>query len=327
MKVIFAGTPEFARVALAALIAHGHEIVAVYTQPDRPAGRGMTLKASPVKELALTHKLRVEQPKTLKDPAAQAVLASIEADVMVVAAYGLILPQVVLNMPPMGCINIHGSLLPRWRGAAPIVRAIEAGDTQTGICIMQMDAGLDTGAVISEHIEKILPTDTASTLHDRMAALGARAICQVLASAKRFDCPLPSIPQSEEGASYAAKIAKTEAVLDWRASAQTLVDRIRAFDPFPGSTAIWRGESIKIWAANLWLEGTDSAASQLNFDGFEPGSVVAINPQSVLIRCGSGTQMGLLELTAGQKPGGKRLSGAAFIQALAPTLNDAFERN
>jgi methionyl-tRNA formyltransferase len=327
MKVIFAGTPDFARVALAALIAAGHQIVAVYTQPDRPAGRGLAVKASPVKELALTYGIRVEQPKTLKDASAQSMLASIEADVMVVAAYGLILPEVVLNMPPMGCINIHGSLLPRWRGAAPIVRAIETGDVQTGICIMQMDVGLDTGAVISEHIEPILPTDTASTLHDRLAALGARAICQALGQAVQFDRPLPSVAQPQEGATYAAKVSKSEALIDWRQSAQTIVNRVRAFDPFPGSVAFWRGEPVKIWSANLPIEHQALVGNHLDLTSFEPGSVVAINPQSVVVRCGIGVQIGLIELTAGQKPGGKRLSGAAFMQAMAPALKESFEKN
>jgi methionyl-tRNA formyltransferase len=320
MKVIFAGTPEFARVALAALIAAGHQIVAVYTQPDRPAGRGMALKASPVKELALTHGLRVEQPKSLKDPGAQAILAGFKADIMIVAAYGLILPEVVLNIPPMGCVNIHGSLLPRWRGAAPIVRAIETGDTQTGICIMQMDVGLDTGAVISQHTEPILPADTASTLHDRLAALGARAICQALAQAVQFDRPLLSVAQPQEGATYAAKISKSEALIDWRQPAQAIVNRVRAFDPFPGSVVFWRGELVKIWSANLPVQNQAGVDNQPDLTRFEPGSVVAINPHSV-------AQMGLVELTQGQKPGGKRLSGAAFMQAMAPALKESFEQN
>ena len=257
MRLIFAGTPEFAQVALAALHAAGHEIVLVLTQPDRPAGRGMKLQPSPVKQWALDHHVPVAQPRSLRldgkypedAAAARQTLLDAKADAMIVAAYGLILPQWVLDLPPKGCLNIHASLLPRWRGAAPIHRAIEAGDTQTGITIMQMDAGLDTGDMLLVLPCAIAPTDTTAVLHDRLATLGGQAIVQALASLDS----LPRQPQPLEGVNYAHKIDKAEAALDWALSAEVLARRIRAFDPFPGMTvplATASGvETLKIWQA------------------------------------------------------------------------------
>ncbi|HET7774752.1 MAG TPA: methionyl-tRNA formyltransferase, partial [Azospira sp.] len=232
MKIVFAGTPEFAAQALGALYAAGHEIPLVLTQPDRPAGRGMALQASPVKQLALAQGSEVFQPLTLKETEAQEKLRQVAPDVMVVAAYGLILPQVVLDIPRQGCLNIHASLLPRWRGAAPIHRAILAGDAETGVCIMQMEAGLDTGPVLLSRNLPIDDRDTAQTLHDKLATLGAEAIVEALGC-----LPLPAQPQPTAGVTYAAKLEKSESPLDWRRTAAELDRQVRAFTPFPGSTA------------------------------------------------------------------------------------------
>ena len=244
MRLIFAGTPEFAAQALQAIVVAGHDVALVLTQPDRPAGRGMTLQPSAVKKVALEHGIEVFQPLTLKDTEAQAKIAAIGAEVMVVAAYGLILPQAVLDMPRFGCINIHGSLLPRWRGAAPIQRALLAGDTKTGVCIMQMEAGLDTGPVLLRGAFAIEATDTTATLHDRLAGLGARLIVEALGK-----LPLPTEPQPTEGITYAHKIEKAEALIDWTKSAAELDRHIRAFNPFPGAQAVLGGQTVKFWQA------------------------------------------------------------------------------
>jgi methionyl-tRNA formyltransferase len=308
MRLIFAGTPEFAREAMVALHAAGHEIVLVLSQPDRPAGRGMKLQASPVKQWALEHSVPVAQPRSLRldgkytedAAAAREALFAAQADAMIVAAYGLILPQWVLDLPPQGCLNIHASLLPRWRGAAPIHRAIEAGDTETGITIMQMDAGLDTGDMLLVRAEPILPTDTTAVLHDRLAALGGEAIVQALAS---LDA-LPHQPQPAEGVNYAHKIEKAEAALDWSLPAEVLARRIRAFDPFPGMTVPLTtdagSETLKLWQAVA--EPLQTAA--------EPGTVVQADAQGVRVACGQGQ----LCLTQLQRPGGKRLSAADFLR-------------
>jgi methionyl-tRNA formyltransferase len=308
MRLIFAGTPEFAREAMVALHAAGHDIVLVLTQPDRPAGRGMKLQASPVKQWAADHAVPVAQPRSLRldgkypedAAAARELLRAAQADVMIVAAYGLILPQWTLDLPPRGCLNIHASLLPRWRGAAPIHRAIEAGDTQTGITIMQMDAGLDTGDMLLLRHEAIGPNDTTAVLHDRLAALGGQAIVQALAS---LDA-LPHAPQPSEGVNYAHKIDKAEAALDWSLSAEALARRIRAFDPFPGMTVPLttdRGtESLKLWHAVA--EPLPSPA--------EPGTVVHADATGVRVACGQGQ----LCLTQLQRPGGKRLGAADFLR-------------
>lgn len=308
MRLIFAGTPEFAQVALAALHAAGHEVVLVLTQPDRPAGRGMKLQPSPVKQWALDHQVPVAQPRSLRldgkypedAAAARQALLDARADAMIVAAYGLILPQWVLDLPPKGCLNIHASLLPRWRGAAPIHRAIEAGDTQTGITIMQMDAGLDTGHMLLVCTEPILPSDTTAVLHDRLAALGGQAIVQALASL----ASLPHQPQPAEGVTYAHKIEKAEAALDWRLSAEVLARRIRAFDPFPGMTVplvMASGvETLKLWQAH----------AQDHRGAAEPGTVLSADETGVRVACGQGQ----LCLTQLQRPGGKRLNAADFLR-------------
>ncbi|MCM0043901.1 MAG: methionyl-tRNA formyltransferase [Burkholderiaceae bacterium] len=304
MRVVFAGTPEFAAVALAALHDVGFEIPLVLTQPDRPAGRGMQLQPSPVKQLAIRHGMPVAQPLSLRrdgkhpEDAAQAheLLRATPHDVMVVAAYGLILPASVLGIPPLGCINIHASLLPRWRGAAPIHRAIEAGDTETGITIMQMDAGLDTGDMLLAAREPITAGDTTASLHHRLAALGGRLIVDALR--RLADGGLPRTPQPTAGVTYAAKIAKEEAALDFRLPAEVLLRRIRALNPFPGASAQIDGVTLKVWGAH-------GAAM-----GGEPGRVLAVDADGVMVGCG----VGALRLTELQKPGGKRLPAAAFLQ-------------
>ncbi|MEZ2350680.1 methionyl-tRNA formyltransferase [Caballeronia sp. RCC_10] len=305
LRVVFAGTPEFAAAALAAIHAAGFQVPLVLTQPDRPAGRGMKLTASPVKRFALEHGLAVAQPTSLRragkypQEAADAIdlLRATPHDVMVVAAYGLILPQEVLDIPPRGAINIHASLLPRWRGAAPIHRAIEAGDTETGITLMQMDAGLDTGAMIREARTNIDPDDTTATLHDRLAQMGANLIVAALRDLER-DGSLPSVPQPDDGTTYAEKIAKHEAALDWRRPAEALVRQVRAFDPFPGAVGTLDDAAIKIWAAQA-LSGVTG----------EPGVIVDVSPEGVVVACGDGA----LRLTQLQKPGGKRLPVREFL--------------
>ena len=307
MRAIFAGTPEFAAVALAALHAAGIEIPLVLTQPDCPAGRGMQLQASPVKQFALAHQIPVAQPTSLRldgrfpEQAKQAhdLLRATAHDVMVVAAYGLILPPSVLAIPPLGCINIHASLLPRWRGAAPIHRAIEAGDAETGITIMQMDAGLDTGDMMLVSREPISPQDTTGELHDRLTALGGRLIVDALL--RLAEGRLTRTPQPDEGVSYAAKISKDEAALDLRLPASTLLRRIHAFNPAPGAS-VQSGDSVlKIWRAER-IAGSG-----------EPGLVLAVDAQGVTVACGEDA----LLLTELQKPGGKRLPAANFLQGFS----------
>jgi methionyl-tRNA formyltransferase len=306
LKLVFAGTPEFARYSLQALIEAAprlqFSISAVFTQPDRPAGRGQQLQASPVKMLAQAHQIPVEQPASLKTIDAQALLRAYPCDLMIVAAYGLLLPQIVLDMPRLGCINVHGSVLPRWRGAAPIVRAIEAGDTQTGICIMAMEAGLDTGPVYSTTLCPIEPQDSASSLHDKLAILGGQALVDSLPGI--FAGQLKAVAQPEHGITYAHKILKSEANIDWTQSAIQLANRIRAFDPFPGATTVWNGQLLKCWAANaLSVHPNPNAA---------PGTVVQLAADFFVVATGSGA----LAITSAQLPGAKRLSGAAMINAL-----------
>ena len=308
MRLVFAGTPEFAREAMAALHAAGHEIALVLTQPDRPAGRGMKLQASPVKQWALAHGVPVAQPRSLRldgkypDEAAAAreALLAANAECMVVAAYGLILPQWTLDLPPRGCLNIHASLLPRWRGAAPIHRAIEAGDAETGITIMQMDAGLDTGDMLLVRTMPIGQDATTATLHDQLAKLGGECIVAALAAPDA----LVRTPQPSEDITYAHKIEKAEAALDWAQSAEVLARRIRAFDPFPGMTVplVHNGQTeiLKLWAANA--EPLAKAT--------EPGTVVQADASGVRVACG----VGQLCLTQLQRPGGKRLSAADFLR-------------
>lgn len=304
MRLIFAGTPEFAAQALQAIVAAGHDVALVLTQPDRPAGRGMTLQPSAVKKVALEHGIEVFQPLTLKDAEAQAKVAAVGADVMVVAAYGLILPQVVLDMPRLGCINIHGSLLPRWRGAAPIQRALLAGDAETGVCIMQMEAGLDTGPVLLRGAFPIAATDTTATLHDRLAELGAKLVVEALGQ-----LPLAAEPQPAEGVTYAHKIEKAEALIDWRKSAAELDRHIRTFNPFPGAQALFRGQTVKLWQATPVAEQG------------ELGAILAVDRHSVVIACGEGA----LAVTELQKAGGKRLPVQQFLAGHPLTVGDRFD--
>jgi len=295
MRLIFAGTPEFAAAALKALIAAGHDIPLVLTQPDRPAGRGMKLRMSPVKEVALAHGLAVSQPENLKTEESRQPIRTAAADLMVVAAYGLILPQAVLDMPRLGCVNIHASLLPRWRGAAPIHRAIEAGDRETGITLMQMDRGLDTGAMLSRSVLPILGTDTTGTLHDKLAELGAREIVALLPelAADR----VTATPQDNTLATYAAKIGKDDARIDWCRPATDLDRRIRAYTPFPGAFCLLAGEPLKIWRA------TPSAGSG------KPGEILAVDRHGIRVAC----KEGVLDIAEVQKAGGKRLPVEAFL--------------
>jgi methionyl-tRNA formyltransferase len=297
MKLIFAGTPEFAARALEALLAAGHQVVLVLTQPDRPAGRGMALQASAVKKVALTHGIPVFQPERLKDPATHEPIraACIDggAELMVVAAYGLILPQAVLDLPRRGCINIHASLLPRWRGAAPIHRAIEAGDEQTGITLMKMEAGLDTGPMLLAQAIEIDAEDTTGSLHDRLAAVGGKLVVDALA---RFD-QLSVVSQPEAGVTYANKIDKAEAKLDWDQPATILARKLRAFNPFPGATVTLAGEPVKVWRGDV-VEG----------DG-RPGQILAADAAGIVVACGENS----LRLTELQKPGGRRVTSADFL--------------
>ncbi|MFA7239801.1 MAG: methionyl-tRNA formyltransferase [Sulfuricellaceae bacterium] len=305
MNLIFAGTPDFAAAALTALLAAGHTIPLVLTQPDRPAGRGMKLTASAVKQVALARGLPVMQPTGLKDAATQREIAAPGADIMVVAAYGLILPQAVLTIPRCGCLNIHASLLPRWRGAAPIQRAILAGDRESGVTIMQMDAGLDTGAMLLKRTLPIAPDDTAATLHDKLAALGAEAIQAALAQYSE----LTPQPQDERAATYAAKLTKEEGRLDWNRSATELSLAVRAYNPFPVAHATYKGEAWRIWQAT-------PEAAQGN-----PGEILRADRQGILVACGADA----LLLTAVQKAGGKRMPVADFLAGNPVAAGERFD--
>jgi methionyl-tRNA formyltransferase len=318
MRVIFAGTPEFARIALERLHAAGFTIPLVLTQPDRPAGRGMKLQPSPVKAFALEHGIAVAQPRSLRldgkypddAAAAKSAIEAARADVMVVAAYGLILPQWVLDAPRLGCMNIHASLLPRWRGAAPIHRAIEAGDAETGVTIMQMDAGLDTGDMLLVERIRIAPDDTTGTLHDKLAVLGGRLIVEALEIAACGG--LTRTPQPAEGVTYANKIEKAEASIDWSQPAEVIARRVRAFNPAPGASAVLRGETIKIWRAQA-LPGRGSVAA---------GTIVSVDERGIGVACGDG---GRLEITELQRAGGKRLASAEFLRGFALEPGQRFE--
>lgn len=311
MRVAFAGTPEFARVALAQLHAAGFDIPLVLTQPDRPAGRGMKLQASPVKQWALEHGVPVAQPHGLRldgkypaeASAAQEALQTAAPDVMVVAAYGLILPQWVLDLPRLGCLNIHASLLPRWRGAAPIHRAIEAGDTHTGVTLMQMDAGLDTGDMLLHERVAIAPTDTTASLHDRLAALGGRLAVEALELAACGG--LQPVPQPSEGVTYAHKIDKAESTVDWSESAAAIARRIRAFDPFPGASTTLGADTLKLWGAH---EDENNSCSRNTGKGL--GHILYINDAGIGVQTGQG----VLVLTHLQRAGGKRLPAADFLR-------------
>jgi methionyl-tRNA formyltransferase len=295
MRLVFAGTPAFAATALEGLLAAEHDIALVLTQPDRPAGRGMQLKPSAVKTVALAHGLALAQPQTLKDPAVQAQLRATAADAMVVVAYGLILPAAVLVIPLLGCFNIHASLLPRWRGAAPIQRALLAGDVETGITIIQMDVGLDTGAMLLKKRLPITANDTTQTLHDKLAPLGAEAIVQALDILCRDG--VAAEVQDAALATYAAKINKDEARVDWRLAATEIVRAVRAYNPYPAAFTLLRGEPLKLWAAEA-IAGAG-----------EPGTVLAADKSGIVVACGTGA----LQITELQRAGGKRLGAAQFL--------------
>ena len=303
MRILFAGTPPFAAAALDALAEAGHDIALVLTQPDRPAGRGMKLTPSAVKQAAQARGLPLVQPTSLRTPEAQAELAAADADVMVVAAYGLILPQPVLDLPRFGCLNIHASLLPRWRGAAPIQRAILAGDSETGITIMQMDTGLDTGAMLAKTVVAIRETDTAASLHDTLAAAGATAIVAALANYRAL------VPQAQDDreATYAAKLSKEEAKLDWRQPADALARAVRAYNPAPGAWTLLDGVPLKIWSAQAIADG--GALKDADLLRAEPGEMLHAEADRLLVACGGGT----LALQEIQPAGGKRMTAAAFL--------------
>ena len=320
MKIVFAGTPEFAAQAMRAIDGAGHEIVLALTQPDRRAGRGMHLQASPVKEFALEKNIPVLQPETLKrdssDPQKQiqaqeahAQLSAIDFDAMVVAAYGLILPQDILDIAQQpgryGSFNIHASLLPRWRGAAPIQRAIEAGDSKTGICIMQMDAGLDTGDTVLISELEITPEETSSTLNNRLAKLGAQSMIETL-NRLQGGKGLVRTPQEAEGITYAEKILKSEAEVDWNLSAQEIDRKIRAFNPFPGATSNAEEASMKFWSSRILKVDACSKAGR-------PGELLGLSEEGIYIQCGKD----VIEILEMQKPGGKKMNAKLCLQSLA----------
>ncbi len=306
MKIIFAGTPHFAACALEALLKE-HQVVAVLTQPDRPSGRGMQLVPSPVKQLALQHGLTVLQPVSLKEEQAQREIVESGADVMVVAAYGLILPKAVLVLPRYGCLNIHASLLPRWRGAAPIQRAILAGDRETGVTIMQMDAGLDTGDMLLRHACPIADDDNAQTLHDKLAALGAVSILEalhLLASNR-----LTPVRQDNDAACYAPKLLKSEAMIDWNQDAGQIARAVRAYNPFPVCQTRLRDAVLKIWQAEVCPDQHG-----------KPGEVLAVDKSGITVACGKDA----LRLTVLQRPGGRAQPAAQLLQALPVHPGDYF---
>ena len=318
MRLAFAGTPEFARVALAALHAAGFDIPLVLTQPDRPAGRGQQLQPSAVKAWSAAHGLAVIQPQGLRldgrhaadANAAREALQASRPDVMVVAAYGLILAEWVLALPRLGCLNIHASLLPRWRGAAPIHRAIEAGDACTGITVMQMDAGLDTGAMLLAEPMDIADGDTTGSLHDRLAVLGGRLIVEALELAACGG--LHATAQPTDGVTYAKKVDKAEAAVDWTLDADTVARRIRAFNPAPGVVARLRGEAVKLWHARALPVAEPNA---------KPGAVIGVSADGIVVACGSGA----VQLSELQRPGGKRLNAAQFLQGRALQVGERFD--
>ncbi|MBM7062665.1 methionyl-tRNA formyltransferase [Pseudomonas sp. UL073] len=297
LRIVFAGTPDFAAEHLKALLASRHQIVAVYTQPDRPAGRGQKLAPSPVKQLAAAHDIPVHQPASLRNAEAQAELAALQPDLLVVVAYGLILPQVVLDIPRLGCINSHASLLPRWRGAAPIQRAVEAGDAESGVTVMQMEAGLDTGPMLLKVHTPIAASDTGGSLHDRLAELGPPAVLQAIDGLAAGN--LVGEVQDDAQATYAHKLSKDEGRLDWQLPAAELERRIRAFSPWPGTHSLLGGEPLKVLAATLG-EGSG-----------QPGQILAASKDGLTVACGAGS----LRLTRLQLPGGKPLAFADLFNS------------
>ena len=314
MKLIFAGTPDFAVKVLDAVVEAGHQVALVLCQPDRPAGRGQRLVAPPVKRRAIQLGLPVSQPVRLREAADRQPLIEAGAELMLVVAYGLILPQAVLDLPPRGCVNVHASLLPRWRGAAPIQRAIEAGDRETGITIMQMDAGLDTGPMLIHEAMPIAADETGASLHDRLAQVGARLAVRALEGLERGE--LQPIAQPEQGVCYARKIERADAVLDWRLDAAALVNRIRAFDPVPGCSAVLEsddGLALKVWRARV-------AAEVPAEPGVSAGTVLAALPDAIRVACGRGA----IELTELQRPGGTRQPAQAFLRGRPIAVGERF---
>ncbi|MBL8519388.1 MAG: methionyl-tRNA formyltransferase [Betaproteobacteria bacterium] len=307
MRIVFAGTPHFAAVSLAALHDRGHDVAAVLTQPQRPAGRGMKPQPSAVALEAERRTIPVLTPATLKEAAIQSQMRDLHAELFVVAAYGLLLPQAVLDIPARGCLNIHGSLLPRWRGAAPVQRAIEAGDTETGICIMQMDAGLDTGPVLLERRLAIAADETSASLFEKLTTLGAATIVDAIDRLGE----LAAVPQAETGATYARKIMKKEAPIDWTQAADVIERRIRAFDPFPGCESTLNGVPLKIWRAEI------AAAPP----GNAPGGVIGTDEAGILVQAG----LGALRLRTIQLQGGKRLSARDFVRGHPVTAGSRFQ--
>jgi methionyl-tRNA formyltransferase len=305
MRLGFAGTPEFAASVLQSLLDAGYRPQIVLTQPDRPAGRGLAPQPSAVKRLALTHGLAVAQPESLRLPQAHALLAAADLDVLVVVAYGLILPAEALRLPRWGCLNVHASLLPRWRGAAPLQRAILAGDVETGVCIMQMDVGLDTGPVVHRITTPIAPDETTESLHERLAILGGQALCSVLARPG----PWLATPQAGDGVTYATKIDKAEARIDWGAAAAVLDRQVRAFNPIPGAWSEMRGERVKVWQSSIGP-----------LKGGVPGEILAVSDEALCVACGEGSVL-LGEL---QRPGHRRGPARAFCQALGLAVGDRF---
>ncbi|KAA9131323.1 methionyl-tRNA formyltransferase [Marinihelvus fidelis] len=300
-RIIYAGTPDFAVPPLRRLLEAGADVAAVLTQPDRRAGRGRKMQQSPVKQLALAHDVEVMQPASLRDPEAHAPLAALQADLMIVAAYGLILPKAVLDIPRLGCWNIHASLLPRWRGAAPIQRAIEAGDTESGVCIMQMAPGLDTGPVFHHLATAIGPDDTGASLHDRLAVLGADALSHCLGQLARGALPEP-VPQDDDAAVYAHKLTKDEARLDWQLDAMTLERQVRAFNPWPVAWCEHEGKRLRVWSARARNSGSGT-----------PGQVIAAGADGIDVATGQGS-LRLLEV---QAEGGRRVSVTDWLNAQA----------
>jgi len=311
MNLVFAGTPAFAVPSLDALVNAGHRLLAVYTQPDRPAGRGRKLAPGPVKERARVLGLPVHQPPTLKEIAEQESLAALAPDALIVVAYGLILPPAVLAIPRLGCINVHASLLPRWRGAAPIERAILAGDSETGITIMQMAAGLDTGPVLARRATPIADTDTTASLHDRLAALGAGLLTQTLAGLEQG--VIHPEAQDETRTTYAAKLSKAEARLDWTLAADELHRRIRAYNPRPVAHALFRGKPVRLWEVNSKLGSTPA--------GSGPGEIMQAGTGGVIVCCGDGRTITLARL---QLEGGKVIGGADFANGHRPVPGERF---
>lgn len=306
MRVIFAGTPEFAAETLKSLLTTGHDVCAVYTQPDRPSGRGRKLTASPVKQLALENNIAIEQPLNFKETEAKQILANYDADLMIVVAYGLLLPQSVLDTPTLGCINIHASLLPRWRGAAPIQRAILAGDAQTGICIMQMEAGLDTGPILARAECPIHRDDTAQILHDRLALLGAKTLLTALPNIAELQHA--AVSQNDSLSCYASKLKKQEADIDWQQTARQINRQINAFNPWPVAQTLWQEKVFRIWSATTF-DGISQAAA---------GEIIAVDRKGIDVATGDG----IIRLQHIQIPGKRTMSVTDFLNANTPVIGE-----